>query len=217
MKVNGIIFDVDGTLLDSMPFWKNVGNRFLDSVGVKPKEDTEERLRSMSLYDAAIYYKNECGVPMAEQEIIDRINRLMEEFYMNENALKPGMADILKIFHEKGIKMCIATATDRYLIEAALKKNGIDGYFMKIFTCNEVGVGKEEPLIFDKAAKYMGTDKTDTVIFEDALYAVRTAKNAGYTVVAVEDSLSGDPTPIIELADHYVNGDNVVSVCRMLV
>lgn len=216
MKVQGIIFDVDGTLLDSMPFWKNVGNRFLASVGVEPKEDTEERLLSMSLYDAAIYYKNECGVPMSEQGIIDSINKMMEEFYMNEDALKPGMSEILALFHEHGIKMCIATATDRYLIEAALRKNIIDKYFLRIFTCNEVGMGKEDPLIFDTAAEYMGTDRSNTVVFEDALYAVRTAKKAGYTVIAVADAQSGNPAPIIELADYYVDENNIVSISHKL-
>ena len=203
MKVKGVIFDVDGTLLDSMPVWKNVGLRFLASVNISPKEDTEERLRSMSLYDAAVYYKEECDVPMSVDEIVDRINGMIEHFYMNEEALKPGIRELLERLSAAGVKMCIATATDRYLIEGALKNNGIDKYFDGIFTCNEVGAGKESPLIFDEAMKSLGTTKENTVIFEDSLYAVRSAKDAGYTVIAVEDKQAGNPEDIKQLADYY--------------
>lgn len=210
MNVKGIIFDVDGTLLDSMPVWKNVGLDYLRSVNVEPKEDTEERLRSMSLYDAAVYYKEECHVPVSVEEIINSINSMIEHFYMNEEALKPGVAQMLDTFYNAGIKMCIATATDRYLIEASLKKNGIDRYFEKIFTCNEVGAGKENPLIYDMAAKYMGTDKSNTIIFEDALYAITSAKNAGYTVIAVADKQAGDPEVIRNMADYYMEEGNIL-------
>lgn len=210
-KVEGIIFDVDGTLLDSMPVWKNVGLRFLESVGISPKEDTEERLRSMSLYDAAVYYKEECNVPMTVEEIIDRINGMIEHFYLNEEALKPGVRELLESLYNAGVKMCIATATDRYLIEGALKNNGIDKYFGKIFTCGEVGAGKESPLIFDQAMKYLGTSKDNTVIFEDALYSIRTAKTAGYTVIAVEDKQAGNPEDIVNLADFYMKEGTILN------
>ncbi|MBE5937917.1 MAG: HAD family phosphatase [Lachnospiraceae bacterium] len=204
MITKGIIFDVDGTMLDSMHVWKNVGLDYLASVNVEPKENMEDTLRSMSLYEVAHYYKEECNVPHTVPEIIDIINSMIEKFYREADSIKPGVKELLKFFYDNGIKMCVSTATDRYLIEAALEKNGIAQYFEKIFTCNEVGKGKSDPLIYDLAMEFMGTDKESTLIFEDALYAITTAKNAGYRVVAVADRQAGNPEDIKNIADYYL-------------
>ena len=101
--------------------------------------------------------------------------------------------------------MCIATATDRYLVEKTLRINNIDKYFCDIFTCTEVGAGKENPLIFEKALECLGTDKSNTLIFEDALHAIKTAKKAGFKVVAVYDFFSeSDTFEIINISDIYM-------------
>ena len=100
--------------------------------------------------------------------------------------------------------MCIATATDRYQIEAALSRCGMADYFEEIFTCSEVGHGKDEPHIFRKAMEHFAADRGNTVIFEDALHAIQTAKADGFVVVAVCDNSEKRQNEIRELADYYI-------------
>ena len=112
-----------------------------------------------------------------------------------------GTVNTLK---EMGAKMCVATATDRYLVDNSLKKCGVREYFSEIFTCNEVGHGKDEPVIYEKALQYLGTKREKTVVFEDAIYAMETAKNAGFLVVGMFDKAEKDQRRVQNLADHYI-------------
>lgn len=104
------------------------------------------------------------------------IDRIIEHFYRDEVQPKPGVVPFLKELRAKGVDVCIATATDRYLIEAALRRCGIENLFDAIFTCSEVGHGKDEPVIFRRAMEHFGAQRGSTVVFEDAIHAVETAK-----------------------------------------
>ena len=129
---------------------------------------------------------------------------MLERYYRFEVPLKPGAAELLERLRQDGVKLCIATATDRHLVEAALDRCGVLSCFGEIFTCNEVGHGKDEPDIFEEALRFLGTEKAETVVFDDALYAVRTAKEAGFPVAAVYDSHEKAQDQIRMLADVYL-------------
>lgn len=204
MKIQGAIFDVDGTLLDSMSIWDTIGADYLRSIGYEPRENLNEVFKNMSLLQAAEYYRREYGVTRSIEEIMDGVNAMLEHFYQYDAPLKPGVAELLERLRRKDVKLCIATATDRYLVEAALKRCGVLSYFDEIFTCNEVGHGKDEPIIFEAALRFLGTEKTKTVVFDDALYAIRTAKKAGFPVAAVYDSHEKAQAEIRALADLYL-------------
>ena len=118
--------------------------------------------------------------------------------------LKPGAAELLARLQQNRVKLCIATATDRYLVEAALSRLGVLSCFSGMFTCSEVGHGKDEPYILETAVAFLGTKKDETVVFDDALYAVRTAKAAGFPAVAVYDSYEKEQKEIRALADFYL-------------
>lgn len=203
--IKGAIFDLDGTLLDSMFIWDCIGETYLRSRGLEPKERLNETFKSMSLRQAADYYKSEYGMTGTVEDIMDGVNRMIEHFYVGEVRPKEGAAELLRLFQERGIQMCIATATDRHLVEAALKHNGLLEYFSEIFTCNNVGAGKDEPAIYEEALRQLGTDKDSTLVFEDALYAVETAAKAGFRVVGVFDQ-SEQPreAEIKEKAERYI-------------
>jgi HAD superfamily hydrolase (TIGR01509 family) len=160
----------------------------------------------MSLLQAAEYYRSEYGVTLSAGEIMDGVNRMIERFYFHDVKAKPGVGDALERLKNSGVRMCVATATDLHLAEAALRRNGILGYFSKILTCTEVGCGKDAPEIFNRALSHLDTPKQRTLVFEDALYAVKTAKAAGFTVVGVydrsEEEHSGE---IRSLADICIN------------
>ena len=204
MRIRGAIFDVDGTLLDSMFIWDTIGEAYLRSIGYQPKENLNETFKNMSLHQAARYYQTEYGVTQSIDEIMDGVNAMLERYYRFEVPLKPGVAELLERLRQDGVRLCIATATDRHLVEAALDRCGVLSCFGEIFTCNEVGHGKDEPDIFEAALRFLGTRREETLVFDDALYAVRTAKEAGFPVAAVYDSHEKAQDQIRMLADVYL-------------
>ena len=203
MRIRGAIFDVDGTLLDSMFIWDTIGETYLRSIGYQPKENLNETFKNMSLHQAARYYQTEYGVTRSIDQIMDGVNAMLERYYRFEVPLKPGVAELLERLRQDGVKLCIATATDRHLVEAALDRCGVLSCFGEIFTCNEVGHGKDEPDIFEATLRFLGTRREETLVFDDALYAVRTAKEAGFPVAAVYDSHERSQAEVCARSDRY--------------
>lgn len=202
--IKGAIFDVDGTLLDSMFIWDTIGEEYLRSIGYEPRENLNETFKNMSLYQAAGYYKSEYDVTLSIEEIIAGVNDMILHYYRDVVQPKQGVEKFLRCLGNLGIKMCIATATDKPLVEAALTRCGIRAFFSEIFTCNAVGHGKDEPVIFREAVKHLGTEKTNTLIFEDALYAVQTAKADGFPVAGVFDAYEKRWQEVQLLTDFFL-------------
>lgn len=202
--IQGAIFDVDGTLLDSMSVWANIGADYLRFLGYEPRENLNETFKSMSLYQAACYYQSEYGVTLSTEEIIAGVNDRIGQFYRERAGLKPGVAGFLRQLREKGVKMCIATATDRPLVEAALERCGVLAYFSDIFTCFSVGHGKDEPVIYRTALEHLQTARVKTIVFEDALYAARTARRDNFVTAAVYDAYEKHQAELRAAADLYI-------------
>lgn len=203
--IKGAIFDLDGTLFDSMFIWDTAGEVYLRSIGIEPKEDLQKVLKPMSLPESASYIRNRYSIPLTAGEIMDGINRTVEGFYFYTVQLKEGVITLLEQMKTQGIKMCIATATDRYQAEAALKRCGIDSFFSEIFTCSDVGCGKNEPVIFRKAMEHLETTKADTLVIEDAYHAASTAKADGFITVAVYDKHEERQTELRRLSDCFLD------------
>jgi HAD superfamily hydrolase (TIGR01509 family) len=200
----GAVFDLDGTLLDSMPIWETVAIDYLKSLGIKPDADIYKAVRSMSIQQACEHFCAVYGLTLSREEITDGINGMIEDFYFHRAPLKTGVKEALELLKSRGVTLCIATATDRYLVEAALRRTGIDGYFGKIFTCTEIGTGKDFPEIFFRAMAFLGTSPAETAVFEDALYAIETAGKLGMTIVALyDDSAADQQHRIKKRADCY--------------
>lgn len=205
MTIKGAIFDVDGTLLDSMPVWDHIGEDFLHARGKSPKADMEGKLKVMSLLQCAEYMREEYALEESEEEIIKAINEMVERQYRDVIPEKPKVRKVLENFSKQNIPMCIATASERYIVEAALKRLNLLHYFDFILTCPETGKGKDEPDIYCMAAEILGTPKEKTAVFEDALHAARTAHKAGFPVVVIEDESAGeDSCELKRLADVYL-------------
>lgn len=203
--IKGAIFDVDGTLLDSMFIWSTVGETYLRSIGYTPKENLNETFKNMSLYQAACYYQSEYGVDLSAEEITDGVNRMIAHYYQSEVLLKPEVDIFLESLKEHNIKMCVATATDQDLVEAALERCKIKKYFSEIFTCSSVGHGKDEPIIYREALGFLQTQRKNTVVFEDTLYALKTAKKDGFVSVAVQDAHESHQNEMKCLSDYYLS------------
>lgn len=204
MNLKGAIFDFDGTLFDSMSIWDTAGEDYLRSLGYEPENNLSRTLSTMSLYQSACYCKENYQLPLAPEEIMAGINETVEQFYFHTAIPKPGAADLLEQLSRQGVRMCIATATDRYQIEAALKRCRMDHYFTDILTCTSVGHSKREPHIFQAALQRLGTAKEETLVFEDALHAIQTAKSAAFSVAGVFDPHESRQDQVRALADLYL-------------
>ena len=191
MKVRCAIFDFDGTLFDSMPVWDTASSIYLRSQGVEPHPDVAETIRAMSLPQAARYFQEEYGLDLPVDQIVAGVDQVIERAYLHEVQPKPGAAAFVSRLRETGAATCSATATDRHLIEGALRRCGMDGLFDAIFTCTEVGYSKTRPDIFRAAMGAFEADRGDTVVFEDAVHAIRTAAGDGFVTVAIRDA--GEP------------------------
>ncbi|MCL2426755.1 MAG: HAD family phosphatase [Oscillospiraceae bacterium] len=203
-NVKGAIFDIDGTVLDSMWKWQSMESEYLVQLGVKSGGALKKKALSMSQREVSEYLQSELGVNKSIQTLTDEQNALMEPFYFKEVQAKPGAVSLLKTLHLRSIKMCVATATEKYLVAPALVRLDLSKYFGKIFTCGDEQTTKTLPDIFIRAAQFLGTDIDKTIVFEDALHAIKSAKAAGFIVAAVYDASMADyQEQIRRLADYY--------------
>lgn len=205
MKISGAIFDMDGTVTDSMYVWKNIGLRYLQKRGIVPGPTLWQDIKNMSLLETTAYFREVYGITETDAEIAQGINDLVEPMYRTEVLPKKGVIELLEAFRARGIPMALATATDRYLVEATLQKNDLLKYFKGVFTCTEAGAGKTDPVVYEAALKCLGTPKAQTPVFEDAYFALVTAKRAGFPTVGVYDeSQDRDRVAMERNADIFV-------------
>ena len=202
--IKGAIFDFDGTLVDSMFIWDTFGEDYLRILGKDPRENLTETFKTFTLEQAAEYYREHYGVTLSVEEIVDGVNKMVAEIYRTRVILKDGVRDFLEGLKTQGVKMCVATVTDRPIVEDVLVSLGIRDFFVEILTCAEVGYNKETPHIYRAALEVLGTKKDETVVFEDALHALMTAKNDGFPVAAVYDKHELRQTEMKENGDYYI-------------
>lgn len=206
MKIKGAIFDLDGTLVDSMPLWETLAYKYLIGKGLTPEHNLSEIMKTMSLIQAADYFRSTYKITDSSVTILNEINAMIEYQYRESVPLKKGVEALLKKLAQKNVKMCIATANDKKLTEIVVNRLGINSYFNSIITCTELGIGKDCPDFFLKALEYINTPIKETCVFEDSLHAIKNAKVAGFVVMAVYDkSAQNDYDEIIKTADLYID------------
>lgn len=209
--IKGAIFDLDGTLLDSMPMWDTIGVDYLRSLGREPREDLKETFKTFTLEQSAKYYRAHYGVTLSVAEIVEGVNKMLADYYIHTVPLKSGVDKLLRSLCTNGVKMCVATVTDRPLAEASLIRLGVREYFSGILTCAEVGHGKEEPHIYREALACLGTQKEETVVFEDAYHALKTAANDGFRTAAVYDAHEERQADLKAFAYYYIHNYSTFS------
>lgn len=207
--IKGIIFDADGTLLDSMHIWEELGERYLLSRGIKAEDNLGQILYPMTLEQSSRYLKDNYSIKDSPDKIIKDILNLLTDFYQKEVLLKEGVFSYLEKMKDKGVAMGIATSGDKELLTSALKRLNVYDYFSAITTCSEYDTSKRAPLIYLKTAEMLKTAPNETVVFEDVLYGIITAKDAGFIAVAVEDlSNMPDREQLKECADYCIEDFN---------
>ncbi len=197
------IFDIDGTVLDTSGMWDTLPARYLEMLDIRCEDaELSERLRSKSLPESAAYLREHYDIPYSVDEIIRQITRMTERFYKQEAALRDGIPRLLAGLRAHCVHMSIATSGDRELCMAALTRHGIDGFFEGIATCSDYGA-KTSPEVFLAAADIVYAIPGETIVFEDSLFAVRTAKRVGFVTAAVRDISEGDQDALRETATFY--------------
>lgn len=204
MNIRGAVFDLDGTLTDSMYIWNEAPKALVRRYGGEPPENLAQEIKKMGRREASIYMREKFCLDCSVEELMDGINALVTEEYRCRVPMKPGADRLLARLAAEGIPCCIATASESAQAQAAMERLGLWKYFRFAVSCIQYG-GKTEPDIYLEAARRLGTDIGETAVFEDALHAARTARKAGFPVCGVYDASAEEDQPQLRaLSTWYV-------------
>lgn len=187
--IKAVLFDADGTLMDSIASWRKALKTVLERRGFSYSEEDFQVLIPLTTKEGGTYLKGKYGFTETGDEIAAEYLGLVESFYATEVELKKGAREVLEYYDSKGIPMAIVTSSERILIEAACKRHGISQFFQGLYICSELGTSKRQPDIFANTAKALGAEPAETLVYEDSDYAIETAVNAGFKVIKVIEEL----------------------------
>ncbi len=205
MNITGAIFDFDGTLFDSMHVWKGVKIKFFEWLGVRVTPEDEEAFKGLFLREAFFVAIEKYNLKQSYEELLELLFDYIKDRYLKETEPKNDIIDFLEKLKNNGVKMGIATATGEPALKAVLEKYGMLHYFSAIYSTYTVGASKTEPKVYDVVLGELGTPKETTWVFEDALYAAKTAKANGYNVVGIYDKSEPKTDELKSLADIYIH------------
>lgn len=211
-NIKAAIFDMDGTIVDSMWVWEQIDFEYLAKHNIKASPLLKHDIAHLSFDEVAVYFKNIFNLPYTTEEIKNHWNEMAFDKYTTSVKLKPGVRSFLKVLKAKGIKIALATSNNTLLLEACLKANGVYEYFDSITLTDEVSRGKDFPDVYLLAAEKLKVNPNECIVFEDILPAVKGAKAAGMTVVGVYDEHSKDTHEDMKiLADRFINEYNEIN------
>ncbi|MCT4620111.1 MAG: HAD family phosphatase [Marinisporobacter sp.] len=206
-NIEAVIFDLDGTLVDSMWIWKQIDIDYLGKRGIELPQDLQKIIEGMSFTETAHYFKERFKLEDSIDEIKDEWMEMTRDYYENKIPLKEGVYPFLMMLKNKGIKIGVGTSNAKELAEAVLRKNNIIDFFDTIRTSCEVEKGKPHPDIFLKVAEDLAVEPDKCLVFEDTYAGVLAGKRAGMKVFAVADETSYlYKEDISSLADQYLEG-----------
>ena len=202
--IKACIFDMDGTLVDSLGMWSDIDRRFFARYGMEIPADYEKKINHMSFLEMAQFTKEEYQIPDSVETITELWTEWSKEEYESEIQAKPGAQELLQFLKEQGIPLSLATTNRKELYEPCLRRNHLYSYFDYIMNVNEINSAKSEPKIYQLLAAKMNVKPEETLVFEDILIAVNTAHQAGFKVAAVYDKRNErDQQKIKTLSDFY--------------
>lgn len=181
------VFDADGTLIDSLGVWRAADDVYLASKGKKMTDEIYAKFMKMTYGESIKFVKDFFSLPDSEERISEDIMRIVTEKYGTEVKAMPGVIPVLDRLKAAGIPMAVATANEKELVKAALSSNGMLGYFRYIVTCDEIGTSKRTADVFIHAARLLGGEPAETLVVEDDLSYVKTARAAGFIAVHVSE------------------------------
>ena len=202
-KIKGAIFDLDGTIIDSMPMWYSLYGNYIIEAKIEPSQEFLDFLRHASIPMAAKRFSQEFNMGEAE-EIEKKLYLHVADYYKNKATIRPNADKFIKLLHARGVKICVATATESGHAKNALRHTGLFDYFCGVLSCKDLGIEKNKPDIYFAAMNFLGVEQSEVGVFEDALHAVETAKSAGFQVTAIYEQNVENHKRVEELADKYI-------------
>lgn len=216
MKIKGAIFDFDGTLGDSLGYWEwqysELSRIFCGGKKIDLTPEDDKKFRTSLISDSMKLLHEKYGIGESTDFLIKYANDSIKNFYINEVKPKKGVIKYLDYLKNKGIKMCIASATAENELKIAVKSCGLEKYFCGLFSCSELGFGKERPDIFLMALNHLGTDLSETWVFEDSLLALETATKAGFKTVGIFDK--NNPYTVKQISEYstvFIDGNQTLA------
>ncbi|MGG7161478.1 HAD family hydrolase [Clostridium baratii] len=210
-NIKAAIFDLDGTLINSMSLWDQIDIDYLTSKNIPVPDDLNDEISHLSFNQVAVYFKERFKLEDSLDDIKNTWNTMAYNHYSSDITLKDGVVEFLDFLKKSNIKIGLATSNSTELLEASLKFNNIYDYFDAITITDEVSIGKHEPDVYLLAAKKLNVKPEECIVFEDILPAVKGAKKAGMKVIAVEDECSVlDKDDIIKNSDGFINDFRVL-------
>lgn len=220
MKIKGAIFDMDGTLINSLivwhEIWQAISDRYLDGREDFPGEEIDLKLRTMTLREGMEMIHNVFGIGRDGDEIWRFCNELIADFYRNRVEMKPGALEFLKYLYDNDVKMCIASASALDMVEIAAKRCELGKYIPRLLSSCDFGCGKDKPDVYLAALEYLGTPVEETWVFEDSLVALKTAKGLGMPVVGIYDAYNFGHEEMEKISDCYIgDGEGLDKLIEM--
>lgn len=204
-NIDAVLFDLDGTLVDSMWMWKQIDIEYLGKFGIPLPDTLQNEIEGMSFTETAHYFKKRFPIPDSIEQIKEDWNNMAWEKYSKEVPLKEGVREFLDYCKEKGKKLGIATSNSIELVSNIIKVHGLTDYFDVVKTGCEVAQGKPAPDIYLAAAEDLGVETHKCLVFEDLVAGIKAGLSAGMKVCAIEDEYSLYQTESKkELADYYI-------------
>lgn len=188
--IEAVLFDLDGSLVDSMWIWRDIDIEYLGKFGISLPDKLQADIEGMSFTETAAYFKKRFNIPDSVEQVKEDWNRMAWNKYTHQVPLKKGAREFLEHCHENGIKLGIASSNSRELVENVISVHGLTGYFESIVTACEVDKGKPAPDVYLEAAKRCGAVPEKCLVFEDIVAGIMAGKSAGMKVCAVEDAYS---------------------------
>lgn len=185
--MKSIIFDMDGTLADSMAMWRSLGIDYLKSRGIDITSEDAQEMTTQSLKMSSTYMKEKFNLSLTPDEIYNDMKHIAEDFYEHHCTLKHGAKDVLERFYEEGIPMMLGTGTPEEFFDPFLKREDMFKYFGEIATCDGLNLKKDDPRFFLTCCEMAGFDPKETVLVDDAYFAIIAAKEAGLTTICMYD------------------------------
>lgn len=205
-SMKAAIFDMDGTLLDSMGCWRRLNSAFVRAMGIEPTPEEEQEMYTMSGMMVISYFKDKYGIESDFATLCEKACEQMEPIYASGVPLKPGAADYLRCLRERGVKCVIATATPARLALIALNRTNLVKDLDFIFSIDMIGRQKSDPEFFDRLCALIGEKREDCVMFEDSLYAMQGARAAGLGVIGItDDTNAADRESIRAACDRLID------------
>ena len=201
----GVIYDCDGTLVDSMGVWRALEDELAARGGFTLTEADVDHITTLTIPECGDFFHGKFGLGASGAEVKAMIDEFMMEFYRNRAEGRPGALDFVRALAERGVPQSVASSTPSALLRAGLAHAGFTPYLAAIVSVDDVGASKREPAVYDRAREALDTTRAQTWGFEDALYAVRTLSAAGYGTVGVyDDDLAGAYDDLAAEADLVI-------------